>query len=121
MNAARRRGHVPPPSPIVARVVTVICTSVGVPPKAAWTRVVLSLVSGFLIFTGGALTYFEGQWFRRKMTLLLIALVFNFTWFRIVASAADGRFGPWTQRLTAALALLLWFAVGVSGRAIAFF
>ena len=35
------------------------------------------LVSGALIFTGGAVSYFEGQWFRRKMTLLLIALVFN--------------------------------------------
>jgi hypothetical protein len=81
----------------------------------------LALVSGFLIFTGGAPTYFEGHWFRRKMTLLLIALVFNFTWFRTVTGAADGRFGPWTRRLTAALALLLWFAVGVSGRAIAFF
>ena len=81
----------------------------------------LMLVSGFLIFTGGALTYFEGQWFRRKMTLLLIAVVFNFSWFRIVTNAPDGRFGPWTQRLTAGLALLLWFGVGVSGRAIAFF
>lgn len=81
----------------------------------------LLLVSGFFIFTGGALTYFEGQWFRRKMTLLLIAVIFNFSWFRIVTTAPDGRFGPWTKRITAGLALLLWFGVGVSGRAIAFF
>jgi hypothetical protein len=81
----------------------------------------LTIISGFFIFAGGALTYFEGQWFRRKMTLLLIAMIFNFSWFRIVTNAPDGRFGPWTQRLTAGLALLLWFGVGVSGRAIAFF
>jgi hypothetical protein len=79
------------------------------------------LAREIFIFTGGALTYFEGQWFRRKMTLLLIAVIFNFSWFRIVTNAPDGRFGPWTKRLTAGLALLLWFAVGVSGRAIAFF
>ena len=30
----------------------------------------LTLVSGFLIFAGGAVAYFEGQWFRRKMALL---------------------------------------------------
>ena len=82
---------------------------------------VLTIISGFFIFAGGALTYFEGQWFRRKMTLLLIAMIFNFSWFRIVTNAPDGRFGPWTQRITAGLALLLWFGVGVSGRAIAFF
>ena len=90
---------------------------------APWrmTGLALTVVSGFLIFAGGALTYFEGQWFRRKMTLLLIAVIFNFSWFRIVTNAPDGQFGPWTQRVTAGLALLLWFGVGVSGRAIAFF
>ena len=81
----------------------------------------LTVISGFFIFTGGAISYFEGQWFRRKMTLLLVAVIFNFSWFRIVTNAPDGRFGPGMQRLTAALALLLWFGVGVSGRAIGFF
>jgi uncharacterized membrane protein SirB2 len=81
----------------------------------------VTLVSGMLIFSGGAVSYFEGQWFRRKMTLLLLALVFNFTWFRIVTHARDGRFSPWQNRVTAGLALLLWFGVGVAGRAIAFF
>ena len=81
----------------------------------------LMLLSGALIFTGGAASYFEGEWFRRKMTILVIALVFNVTWFRTVTRAPDGRFHPWQKRVTAALALLLWFGVGVAGRAIAFF
>jgi Family of unknown function (DUF6644) len=81
----------------------------------------LSLVSGALIFTGGAVSYFEGAWFRRKMILLAAALVFNFTAFRIVAYADEGRFDPWLRRTTGVLTLLLWFGVGVAGRAIAFF
>ena len=81
----------------------------------------LALISGSLIFAGGAVSYFEGAWFRRKMTLLLVALVFNFTWFRIVANGHEGRFNALQQRVTAAIALLLWFGVGVAGRAIAFF
>ena len=81
----------------------------------------LSVVSGFLIFTGGATSYFEGTWFRRKMALLLVALIFNFTWFQAVTNARDGRFSRFQQRMTAAVALLLWFGVGMAGRAIAFF
>ena len=55
------------------------------------------------------------------MTLLTIALVFNFTAFRIVAYADEGRFNPWLRRAMGGLTLLLWFSVGVAGRAIAFF
>jgi hypothetical protein len=82
---------------------------------------ILSLVSGALIFTGGAVSYFEGPWFRWKMTLLTIALVFNFTAFRIVTYADEGRFNPWLRRATGGLSLQLWFSVGVAGRAIGFF
>ena len=81
----------------------------------------LMLISGVLIFTGGAASYFEGDWFRRKMTVLAIALVFNVTWFRAVTRAQEGRFSRWQKGVTAGLALLLWFGVGVAGRAIAFF
>ena len=81
----------------------------------------LMLISGALIFTGGATSYFEGQWFRRKMTMLLIALVFNGTWFRRVTNARENQFNHWQNRVTAGVALLLWFGVGVAGRAIAFF
>ena len=81
----------------------------------------LTLISGFLIFTGGAVSYFEGQWFRWKMTLLLIAIVFNYSWFRIVANAREGRFSPAARQITTGVALLLWFAVAASGRAIGLF
>ena len=81
----------------------------------------LSVVSGALIFTGGAVSYFEGPWFRWKMTLLTVASIFNFTVFRAVAYADEGRFNPWLRRAIGGLTLLVWFGVGVAGRAIAFF
>ena len=81
----------------------------------------LMLLSGSLIFTGGAVSYFEGQWFRRKMVILVIALLFNFTVFRKVINAEDGHYSPFLNRITGLLALLLWFSVGAAGRAIAFF
>jgi hypothetical protein len=88
---------------------------------APWrtSGLLLSLISGALIFTGGAASYYDGAWFRHKMTLLFVA--FNFTLFRLVTQADEGRFSPWLNRVTGGLALLLWFGVGVSGRAIAFF
>jgi uncharacterized membrane protein SirB2 len=82
---------------------------------------ILMLFSGALIFTGGAVSYFQGEWFHRKMVLLAIALIFNFTLFRKVTKAEEGRYSPLMNRVTGLLALLLWLSVGASGRAIAFF
>ena len=81
----------------------------------------LSLGSGFLIFTGGAASYFEGSFFRIKMTLLLLTLTFHFTLFRGVMSADEGRFSARVNAVTGAAALTLWFSIGMAGRAIGFF
>jgi uncharacterized membrane protein SirB2 len=89
-------------------------------PYAA-TGLALALFSGFLIFTGGAEGYFPGEWFRNKMILLTIALVFHFALFRAVIRAEENRFNPILNKITAVLTLVLWFSVGVAGRWIAFF
>ena len=81
---------------------------------------VLMVLSGSFIFTGGAVSYFEGEWFRRKMILLIVALLFNFTFFRKITNADEGRFSPFVTRLTGLITLFLWFSVAVAGRAIAF-
>ena len=81
----------------------------------------LMIATGSLIFTGGAEAYYAGYWFRLKMVLLFVALVFHFTIFRIVTTADEGRFTRAACRLTGVAALLLWFGVGWAGRAIAFF
>jgi len=81
----------------------------------------LALLTGFLIFTGGAEGYFPGNWFRNKMILLFLALLFHFTLFRAVIRANEGRFNPISNKVAGVLSLVLWFGVGVAGRWIAFF
>jgi len=84
------------------------------------TGLCLTLVTGGLIFTGGAEAYYAGYWFRLKMGLLMVTLLFHFTVFRFVTSREDGRISPMAYRLTGAATLTLWFAVAWAGRAIAF-
>jgi hypothetical protein len=81
----------------------------------------LMMATGMLIFTGGAEAYYSGYWFRLKMVLLVLALLFHFTIFRVVTTADEGRFSRAANRLTGVAALVLWFGVGCAGRAIAFF
>src|SRR5690242_5538938 len=45
---------------------------------ATMAGLALALGSGFLIFTGGAVEYFEAPWFRTKMILLAAALIVQF-------------------------------------------
>jgi uncharacterized membrane protein len=85
------------------------------------TGLTLSLVTGALIFTGGAQPYYEGYWFRLKMVLLAVTLIFHFTVYRTVSTAPAGRFSAGAYRLTGACLLALWFGVAWAGRAIAFF
>ena len=81
----------------------------------------LSMCTGALIFTGGAEAYYSGYWFRLKMVLLLITLIFHVTVYRFVATAAEGHLPRMAYRATGAVMLALWFAVAWAGRAIAFF
>jgi uncharacterized membrane protein SirB2 len=81
----------------------------------------LVLLTGFVIFTGGAQTYFQGEWFRTKMILLAVAVAFHFTIFRVLVRADRERFRPLYSKLAGAAALILWFSVGIAGRSIAFF
>ena len=80
----------------------------------------LTFVAGILIFTGGAVSYYEGYWFRLKMELLFFALLFHCTVYRSVMRR-DRPDVTFVSRLTAVAMLALWFSVGWAGRAIAFF
>jgi hypothetical protein len=85
------------------------------------TGLALSVTTGVLIFTGGAQPYYEGYWFRLKMVLLVITLIFHSTVYRAVSTAPAGRLSIAMYRLTGAFMLVLWFSVAWAGRAIAFF
>ena len=54
------------------------------------TGLTLSMVTGTLIFTGGAQPYYEGYWFRLKMVLLATTLLFHFTVYRAGEHRARG-------------------------------
>lgn len=82
------------------------------------TGLALMLVTGGLIFTGGAEAYFAGFWFRLKMMLLLAALLFQVAVYRMVTQVELALIA---RRITGVTLLLLWFGVACAGRAIAFF
>jgi len=83
------------------------------------TGLAVMLVSGAFIFTGGAEAYFAGYWFRLKMMLLIAALLFHATVYRVVAHG--DRPATFVRRITGVVLLMLWFGVACAGRAIAFF
>jgi hypothetical protein len=84
------------------------------------TGLCISMATGALIFTGGAEAYYAGYWFRLKMVLLLLTLLFHVTVFRVVTRSETGRVSRLGYRLTGAAMLVLWFGVAWAGRAIAF-
>lgn len=87
-------------------------------PWNQWGLVVM-LVSGILLFLSEAMKCYGNTSFRVKMIFLFSALIFQFTVYnRLVASRQNIR--PAFGKAAAGLTLLLWFGVGLAGRAIGF-
>jgi hypothetical protein len=87
----------------------------------AFSSLVLILASGVLLFSSEAMKLYNNTPFQLKMTLLITALVYNFTIHRWVTNSHSGRIGPLWTRLTAIISISLWLGVGLAGRAIGFF
>ena len=85
-----------------------------------WTHLglVIMAVTGFALFLSEAVKCYENPAFWLKMSFLASALLFQFTVYRRVTSSEGVR--AWLSRTTAVTSLLLWFGVGLAGRAIAF-
>jgi hypothetical protein len=82
--------------------------------------IVTLFVSGLLLYASeGAKMYFNGA-FRIKMISLLLAIVCTYTWHRQIAQSGNADGSPISSKTAAALSLLLWAGVGLSGRAIGF-
>jgi hypothetical protein len=71
------------------------------------------VVSGILLVADGPLRYYANAAFRAKMLLLGVAVAFYFTLHRRALAGA-----PTARKAAAILALTLWFAVALAGRAI---
>jgi hypothetical protein len=85
-----------------------VATLVAALQPLLWIGLALMTVSGTLIALAMPFKYYGNAAFRWKMLLLLLALVTTVGLFRT------------RQRAFALTALLLWFAVGLSGRLIGF-
>ena len=87
-------------------------------PWNRWALVVM-ILSGILLFLSEAMKCFSNTSFRVKMVFLFAALLFQFTIYNRVA-ASEGKVAPVAGKIAAAVALCLWFGVGLAGRAIGF-
>ena len=89
----------------------------GVTP---WTQIGMGimLATGVLLFVSEALKCYQNPAFWCKMGFLLAAVVFHFTVYRRVTSSDNVGLG--LSVLTGSVSLILWFGVGLAGRAIAF-
>lgn len=85
-----------------------------------WAKrgLVLTAVSGFFVFLPDPARYLQNDPFRLKMLLLALAILFQFTIFKRFLHTEHTRVA---RVLVAIVSLILWFGVGWSGRAIAFF
>jgi hypothetical protein len=86
----------------------------------AWTSIGTMLVTGYLLFASEALKCYDSPSFRFKMVCLILALVFQFTVYHKATTSDKADSSPGFARITAILALVLWFGVGLGGRAIGF-
>ncbi len=88
------------------------------PARLMRAGLTLAVTSGVLIFLSGPEHYYDNGAFDVKMLLLLAALTVQATLYRRVAAAEHA--SPILARATATVSLLLWFGVGIAGRAIGF-
>jgi Family of unknown function (DUF6644) len=87
-------------------------------PWNRWSLAIM-LTSGSLLFLSEAMKCYGNTSFRVKMLFLFFALLFQFTIYnRLVAS--EDKSAPVGGKIAAAVALCLWFGVGLAGRAIGF-
>ncbi|MGA3008981.1 MAG: DUF6644 family protein [Terracidiphilus sp.] len=83
--------------------------------------VVAMFISGFLLFMGGSMRYYHNPAFRLKMILFVVALVFHF-FLQVRASRQSSELSLNSNllKLGSVVSLLLWFSIGLAGRAIGY-
>jgi hypothetical protein len=88
-----------------------------------WTKagLFLAIGAGILIFLPDPTRYAHSNPFRLKMVLLCLALIFQFTIFKKTVGLDPKLRSHLRNSAVAAISLTLWFGVGWSARAIAFF
>lgn len=83
-----------------------------------WAGLFFLVLSGVFMLVPSAALYEPNPAFWLKMKLLVLALLIQFTLYRIVTAKENPH--RMLAILTAIVSLLLWFSVGLAGRAIGF-
>jgi len=90
-----------------------------------WIAFVVAAISGALLFTSNATTYYNSIHYRIKFVLLALAginmLIFHLGEFRNAARWAQDVKPPAAARLAGGLSLMLWIGVVTFGRLVGFF
>ena len=87
-------------------------------PWNRWSLAVM-LTSGILLFLSEAVKCYGNTSFRVKMLFLFAALLFQFTIYNRTVASKE-KVAPIGGKIAAAVALCLWFGVGLAGRGIGF-
>lgn len=96
---------------------TAVARVVREPLRLFLCGLVFALGSGMLLFLTGTAHYYFNRAFDTKMVLLLVALLLHFTALRAaIAHTTRSRLA----KASAVASLLVWFGVGIAGRAIGF-
>ena len=82
------------------------------------TGLVFLVISGLFMLVPSAALYEPNPAFWLKLKLFAVALVIQFTLYRVVTTATTPN--RLLAIITAIISLLLWFSVGLAGRAIGF-
>jgi hypothetical protein len=106
----------------IGRAVSVAALSRTLTPLAI-TGLALQVVSGLLLFTADASALIGNPVFQIKAVLLILGLANAVAFRRIWRNALDGwdQSPPALGRLQAALSIVFWLGVAISGRLIAYF
>ena len=103
---------------LIYRTQTISEVAKALRPWNRWSMVVM-VISGVLLFLSEAMKCFGNTSFRVKMVFLFFALLFQFSIYNRLAASED-KVAPVSGKIAAAVALCLWFGVGLAGRAIGF-
>lgn len=83
-----------------------------------WAGLFFISLSGFFMFAPSAALYYPNPAFWLKFQLFGVALVVQFTLYRKITATETPN--PYVAKIVAIISILLWFAVGLAGRAIGY-
>ena len=88
--------------------------------KWATAGLSLAIASGFLVFLPDPARYAANKSFLTKMSILGVAILFQYTLYRAVLRTESSVTTPHRRVIVPLVSLCLWFSVAWAGRAIAF-